>query len=89
MSYAPVRFSIARAYAILVHIAAHEQVAGQRLGCRMVDHLVDAQLDPAPMDSPTKPAADGSDRRGACERMACLLGEDHPPRALDERAVRA
>jgi hypothetical protein len=42
-----------------VHIAAHEQVAGQRLGCRMVDHLVDAQLDPAPMDSPTKPAADG------------------------------
>ena len=24
----------------------------------------------------------------ACERMACLLGVDHPPRALDERAVR-
>jgi hypothetical protein len=26
--------------------------------------------------------------RRACERMACLLGVDHPPRALDERAVR-
>ena len=26
--------------------------------------------------------------RRACERMACLLGEDHPPRAVDERAVR-